>query len=72
MAVLSEDQALLKDMAGAWVRERAPIAATRRVRERNPALGYDPGLYAEMGELGWTGMLASETYGGSAFGCFGS
>jgi alkylation response protein AidB-like acyl-CoA dehydrogenase len=69
MAVLTEDQAMLKEMASAWAQDRAPLAAARRAR--GEALGYDRALYAEMAELGWTGMVVSEAYGGSAFGCFG-
>jgi alkylation response protein AidB-like acyl-CoA dehydrogenase len=69
LAVLSEDQAMLRDMAVAWTRDRAPVTAARRAR--GEAAGYDPALYAEMAEMGWTGMLVPEAYGGSDFGCVG-
>jgi alkylation response protein AidB-like acyl-CoA dehydrogenase len=69
MAVLTEDQAMLKEMASAWAQERSPLAEARRARDE--AFGYDAALYGEMAELGWTGMMISEAYGGSDFGCFG-
>jgi alkylation response protein AidB-like acyl-CoA dehydrogenase len=69
VAVLNEDQALLREMASAWARDRAPVSAARAARSQ--PLGYDPQLYAEMAQMGWTGMVVSEAHGGSAFGCFG-
>jgi alkylation response protein AidB-like acyl-CoA dehydrogenase len=71
LAVLTEDQSMLRDMAQAWARERAPIAQARRAWEGGLAAGYDPAVYAEMAEMGWTGMVTPEAYGGVEFGCFG-
>ena len=69
MAVLTEEQTLLKDAATAWVQERAPVSAFRKMR--GSALGYDPKVYAEMAEMGWTGVLAPEDFGGTDFGHLG-
>ena len=33
-----------------------------------PPLGYDPAAFAEMAEMGWTGVIIPEEYGGSDFG----
>jgi alkylation response protein AidB-like acyl-CoA dehydrogenase len=71
MAVLTEDQAMLRDMAAAWARERAPIACARRAWEGAYPAGFDPELYAEMAAMGWTGMVTPEAYGGAEFGCLG-
>jgi alkylation response protein AidB-like acyl-CoA dehydrogenase len=71
LAVLTEDQSMLRDMAQSWARERAPIAQARRAWEGGLAAGYDPAVYAEMAEMGWTGMVTPEAYGGVEFGCFG-
>ena len=66
MAVLSEDQTLVRDAAREWTSERAPTAVLRRVRESGG--GFDPALWREMGELGWAGVLAPEAHGGSELG----
>ena len=66
MAVLSEDQTLVRDSAREWTAERAPVAALRKLREAGG--GFDPALWREMGELGWAGVLIPETHGGSELG----
>jgi len=71
LAVLTEDQAMLRDMASAWARERAPVEAARRAREDWAGLAYDSALYAEMAQMGWTGMVVPEAYGGADFGLVG-
>lgn len=69
MAVLSDEQAMLKDMAAAWVQERAPVSAYRRLFENGSLpLGHDPALYADMAGMGWTGIIVPEEFGGSSFG----
>ncbi len=71
MARLSEEQRMLRDAAAGWVRKSAPVAAFRKVRQRDPEIGYCPELYAEITQLGWSGILIPERYGGSEFGCLG-
>jgi alkylation response protein AidB-like acyl-CoA dehydrogenase len=68
MAVLTEEQSILRDAARTWTRERSPVSALRRLRDNGSSLGYDPAAYAEMAEMGWTGVIIPERYGGSAFG----
>jgi alkylation response protein AidB-like acyl-CoA dehydrogenase len=68
MAVLNEEQSMLRDAAREWVREKAPVAAFRRVRDTSAPLGYDPAAFAEMAEMGWAGVVIPEAYGGSEFG----
>lgn len=68
MTIMTEEQAMLKDAASAWVLERAPVSALRSVRTTHAAIGYDPQLYSEMVEMGWTGVVVPEEYGGYAFG----
>ena len=69
MAVLTEEQALLRDMAADWVRDRAPVTAFRHVAEGGG--GHDPALYAEMAGMGWCGVLVPEAHGGADFGHLG-
>jgi len=68
MAVLTEEQAMLRDMARSWTTEKAPVSAFRKLRDSNSAIGYDPELYAEMAAMGWTGVIVPEEFGGSDFG----
>lgn len=68
MAVLTEEQSILRDQARAWCQNRAPVTAYRQTRNSGDPIGYDPALYAEMAEMGWTGVIAPEAAGGSEFG----
>jgi alkylation response protein AidB-like acyl-CoA dehydrogenase len=65
MAVLTEEQTLLRDAARSWTRDRSPIGAFRRMRDSGAPLGYDPAVWREMGEMGWAGVMVPEAYGGS-------
>jgi alkylation response protein AidB-like acyl-CoA dehydrogenase len=71
MAVLTEEQSLLRDSARTWTQEKSPVAAFRRMRNSDSPLGYDPAAFAEMAQMGWTGVIIPEEYGGSAFGYLG-
>ncbi|TVV77289.1 acyl-CoA dehydrogenase family protein [Sphingomonas solaris] len=71
MAVLTEEQALLRDMAAEWVADRAPVTALRRMLHEAPGTGYDPALFADMAAMGWAGILVPEEHGGSDFGFVG-
>jgi alkylation response protein AidB-like acyl-CoA dehydrogenase len=68
MAVLTEEQSMLRDQAKAWTQEKAPVSAFRKVRNAGLPLGYDPAAFAEMAEMGWAGVIIPEEYGGSDFG----
>jgi alkylation response protein AidB-like acyl-CoA dehydrogenase len=68
MAVLTEEQSMLRDSARAWTQEKSPVSAFRKVRDSGAPLGYDPAAFAEMARMGWTGVIIPEEYGGSDFG----
>lgn len=68
MAVLTEEQTLLRDAARTWTQEKSPVSAFRKMRDSGAPLGYDPAAFAEMAEMGWTGVIIPEAYGGSDFG----
>jgi alkylation response protein AidB-like acyl-CoA dehydrogenase len=68
MAVLTEEQAMLRDAAKAWVGERAPVAAFRRLRDSGNADGFDRAVWKEMAEMGWTGIIIPEEFGGTGLG----
>ncbi|MBI1406255.1 MAG: acyl-CoA dehydrogenase [Caulobacter sp.] len=68
MAVLTEEQTMLRDAAKAWVQEKAPVAALRKARDSGNLLGYAPEAFREMAEMGWAGVVIPEAHGGSEFG----
>ena len=68
MAVLTEEQSMLRDAARTGPQEKSPVAAFRKMRDSGAPLGYDPAAFAEMAEMGWTGVIIPEEYGGSDFG----
>ena len=68
MAVLTEEQSMLRDAARTWTREKSPVSAFRKMRDSGLPLGYDPAAFAEMAEMGWAGVIIPEAYGGSDFG----
>ncbi|MEO7027166.1 MAG: acyl-CoA dehydrogenase family protein [Caulobacteraceae bacterium] len=71
MAVLTEEQTLLRDSARTWTQEKSPVAAFRKMRDSGAALGYDSAAFAEMASMGWAGVIIPEEYGGSGFGYLG-
>ena len=68
MAVLSEEQSMLRDAAKSWVQEKSPVTAFRKMRDSGAELGYDIAAWNEMAEMGWAGVIIPEEYGGSNFG----
>src|SRR5436190_14873318 len=68
MAVLTEEQSMLRDAAKSWVQEKSPVTAFRRMRDSGAELGYDTAAWNEMAEMGWAGVIIPEEYGGSDFG----
>lgn len=70
MAVLSEEQSMLRDMAQDWVNNESPVSAFRKLRDSGSRQGFDPAVYAEMASMGWTGIVIPEAYGGTDFGWF--
>jgi alkylation response protein AidB-like acyl-CoA dehydrogenase len=68
MAVLTEEQTMLRDAAKAWVQEKSPVAALRKLRDGGNADGFDRAAWREMAEMGWTGIVVPEEYGGTGLG----
>ena len=68
MAVLNEEQSMLRDAAKSWTQEKSPVTAFRKMRDSGVEIGYDAQAWNEMAEMGWAGVIIPEEYGGSAFG----
>lgn len=70
--VLTEEQQMLQESANGFLNEKAPVAALRKLRDERSADGFDRGLWREMAEMGWAGILIDEAFGGSEFGFVGA
>ncbi|MEL7488090.1 MAG: acyl-CoA dehydrogenase family protein, partial [Pseudomonadota bacterium] len=70
--VLNEEQTMLQESARGFLDEKAPVAALRKLRDDNDATGFDRGLWKEMAEMGWAGILIDEEHGGADFGFVGA
>jgi alkylation response protein AidB-like acyl-CoA dehydrogenase len=68
MAVLNEEQEMLRDMAREWATNESPVTAWRKVRGEKPAEGYSTDAWTTMAQMGWTGIVIPEEFGGSDFG----
>ena len=68
MALLSEEQTMIRDQAVAWVRDDSPVTQFRAMRDSGTPLGFFPETWDAMVNLGWPGMLIPEAYGGSGLG----
>ena len=68
MAVLNEEQSMLRDAAKSWTQEKSPVTAFRKMRDSGVEIGYDAKAWNEMAEMGWAGVIIPEEHGGSAFG----
>lgn len=68
MAALTEEQTMIKDQAKAWATEQAPVLKFREMRDSGSPLRFTPATWEAMVEMGWTGILVPEEYGGSDLG----
>ena len=69
--ILNEEQQSLKDIASEFLQSNAPVTHFREIRDTQNELGYDESLWMEMVNLGWSGILIPEEYGGFDFGMIG-
>lgn len=69
--VLSEEQTILKRSAHEYFTSKMPVAALRALRDCDNDDGLDRGAWQEMADMGWSGILVPEAYGGSDFGYLG-
>jgi len=68
MAVLNEEQTMIRDGAKSWVSEKSPVTAFRKMRDSGNADGFDRAAWKEMAEMGWAGILIPEEFGGTGLG----
>ena len=66
--ILTDDQLVLRDMAKSFCDEKSPVERMRTLRDTRDETGFTRGLWKEMGELGWIGILFPEAVGGAEMG----
>ena len=59
---LSADQKMLVDTAASFAKKSSPVTRMRRMRQ--DLLGFEPAVWRQMAELGWTGLVFPEEVGG--------
>ena len=69
--ILTEEQEFLRDTAKDFAQERTPVAHFRALRDNNDENLWDIDIWQEMVNLGWSGILIPEEFGGSNFGVAG-
>jgi alkylation response protein AidB-like acyl-CoA dehydrogenase len=67
--VLTEEQSMLRDSARGLISDRAPVSHLRQLRDSNDAVGFSRELWRAFAEMGFSGLLVPENFGGSGLGC---
>jgi len=68
MAVLTDEQTMLRDAARSWSQESSPVTVLRAARDKNIAGGFKRAAWKEMADMGWAGIVIPEAYGGVGMG----
>ncbi|MEW6639196.1 MAG: acyl-CoA dehydrogenase family protein [Pseudomonadota bacterium] len=67
--VLNEEQTMLRDSARGLIGEKAPVSHLRQLRDSHDAIGFSRELWRTFAEMGFSGLLVPEDFGGSGLGC---
>lgn len=67
--VLTEEQSMLRDSARGLISDKAPVSHLRQLRDSKDATGFSRELWKSFAEMGFTGLLVPENFGGSGLGC---
>src|ERR1700688_3938388 len=67
--VLNEEQSMLRDSARGLISDTAPVSHLRQLRDAKDATGFSRDLWKAFAEMGFSGLLVPENFGGSGLGC---
>src|SRR6476620_697735 len=67
--VLNEEQSMLRDSARGLISDKAPVSHLRQLRDAKDAIGFSRDLWKAFAEMGFSGLLVPEKFGGSGLGC---
>lgn len=62
--VLNDDERMLQETAQGFFADKAPVKSLRTLRDTQDETGFDRGLWLEMADMGFAGVLIDENYGG--------
>jgi len=68
MAVLTEEQTMLRDAARSWSQESSPVTAFRKLRDEKVPGGFKRETWKEIADMGWAGIVVPEAFGGVGMG----
>ncbi|MCH9670276.1 MAG: acyl-CoA/acyl-ACP dehydrogenase [Gammaproteobacteria bacterium] len=73
MPLPTDEQTMLREMAHNWAQKDAPVNAFRAFRDGDDSKGFDSNAFGTVAEMGWTGTVIPEQYGGTDVGyaCMG-
>ena len=66
--VLTEEQSMLRDSARGLISDKAPVSHLRQLRDAKDATGFSRDLWKAFAEMGFSGLLVPEAFGGSGLG----
>src|SRR5260370_14787199 len=66
--VLNEEQSMLRDSARGLISDKAPVSHVRQLRDAKDATGFSRELWKMFAEMGFSGLLVPEQFGGSGLG----
>jgi alkylation response protein AidB-like acyl-CoA dehydrogenase len=66
--VLTEEQSMLRDSARGLISDKAPVSHLRQLRDSKDATGFSRDLWKAFAEMGFSGLLVPENFGGSGLG----
>src|SRR3954471_1263544 len=67
--VLTEEQSMLRDSARGLIGDNAPVSHLRQLRDSKDATGFSRELWRSFAEIGFSGLLVPEKFGGTGLGC---
>src|ERR1700761_70609 len=67
--VLTEEQSMLRDSARGLISDKAPVSHLRGLRDSKDTTGFSRDLWKAFAEMGFSGLLVPEDFGGSGLGC---
>src|SRR5215813_2729499 len=62
--VLTEEQSMLRDSARGLISGKAPVSHLRQLRDAKDATGFSRELWKSFAEMGFSGLLVPEEFGG--------